>query len=777
MQHSQPPKRVRMQIRGLIQGVGFRPHVYRLALAGQLSGWVRNESDGVCIEAQGSESQLSLFRVQLVTALPELARIDSLVEEWIAIDQSPGAFQILASQTKAGPTSLVPPDLAPCSDCLREMRDPANRRFRYPFINCIQCGPRFTIMRSLPYDRPQTTMQAFAMCEDCQAEYTDPSNRRYHAQPIACSVCGPQIWFTQGKGEQCDCAGEQALTAFATAIAQGLTLAIKGIGGFHLVCDARNLSAVTRLRDRKQRPDKPLAIMLPDIQHVRMVAHCSDVEQALLESRERPIVLLNKLTNSAWPLAGGLAPDNPRLGIMLPYSPLHYLLMLENPALVMTSGNLSDEPIVWDNAQAVERLGPLVDGFLFHDRPIHAVCDDSVVSVTAGGIVVPIRRSRGYAPLPVKLSDAELASSVLAVGGELKSTFCLANSRYAFQSQHIGDMENLETVEALQRNLDTLQSMLAIQPDVVVADSHPSYLSTQWAREYTHAQNLPLLQVQHHHAHLAALACEHELSPTDPLLGICFDGTGYGTDGHIWGGELLLMQGTSFQRLAHLAPMPLPGGDASIRKPYRTALAYLKHIGSAWSHTLESVRACSESELKVLNQQLDRQLNCPMNTSMGRLFDAVAALLGVRQTVTYEAQAAMELESLATEALGSINNLAGPAYHFQWQAGSAMADIAPILRSVLNDLAGRVLHSHIALKFHLAVVDLIEQWAIAFQSLSTGQRIGLTGGVFQNGLLLDLTVNRIKACGLTPLMHRVVPCNDAGISLGQVWVARQSNFS
>lgn len=777
MQHESNQFRVRMQVRGIVQGIGFRPHVYRLAQAIGVSGWVCNASDSVVIEVQGTPLQLQRLRDQLTGELPELARIDSLLEQPLSTIAGEPAFEIRASQTTSGPSSLVPTDLAPCSDCVRELLDPSDRRYRYPFINCIQCGPRFTIMHSLPYDRPRTTMQGFALCTDCQAEYSNPLNRRYHAQPIACPACGPQVWFATKPGDASAATGELALQAFRHAIMDGQVIAVKGVGGFHLVCDARSVEAVERLRTRKQRPAKPLAIMLSAVEQVEQFAHCSQLERELIASRERPIVLLNKLARPTTRLAENLAPENQRLGIMLPYSPLHYLLVQNDQALVMTSGNLSDEPIVWDNAQAAQRLGNLVDGFLFHDRPIHNVCDDSVVMVTRDGHVVPVRRSRGYAPLPVTLLPQIRAAesrvkNVLAVGGELKATFCLATEHHAFLSQHIGDMENLETVDALQRNLVTMQTMLNVHPEVVAVDMHPGYLSTQWGRTYAADHQLQLVQVQHHHAHLAALACEHELAPAEPLLGICFDGTGYGTDGTIWGGELLLLKADGFERLAHLAPMPLPGSDTAIRKPYRTALAYLQSLGLARSDALPIVRACSATELGLLDQQLMRRVNCPLHTSMGRLFDAVAALLGLSQTITYEAQAAMQLEALAMTALDSMSALTGPDYRLDWELSSPAVDLASLFRQIMADMNDHVPLSHVALKFHLAVVELIAQWAVAYQSRTTAQRIGLTGGVFQNCLLLDLAVTKLRACGLKPLIHRLVPCNDAGISLGQAWIAR-----
>ena len=771
--------RVRLLVRGIVQGVGFRPHVYRLARAIGLSGWVCNASDGVCIEVQGTPPQLQQFRQQLTGTLPELARIDSLHEQPLPLVVDSPAFEIRESQTSSGPASIVPVDLAPCSECMREMLDPGDRRYRYPFINCIQCGPRFTIMHSLPYDRPRTTMQGFDMCADCRAEYSDPLNRRYHAQPIACPACGPQVCFTTHPGDTTAIKGEPAPQAFREAIMHGQVIAVKGIGGFHLVCDAGSVAAVERLRSRKQRPEKPLAIMLSCLDQVNRVAHCCEIERGLLASRERPIVLLKKISHPSLPLAENLAPDSSHLGILLPYSPLHYLLVQDDQALVMTSGNLSDEPIVWDNAQAVERLGKLVDGFLFHDRPIHNVCDDSVVMVSRDSHVVPIRRSRGYAPLPVSLPARATASagqvkSVLGVGGELKATFCLATEQHAFLSQHIGDMENLETVDAWQRNLATMQTMLNLQPQVVAVDMHPGYLSTQCGRAYAADHQLPVVQVQHHHAHLASLACEHQLALEQPLLGICFDGTGYGTDGTIWGGELLLIQADRCERLAHLAPLPLPGGDAAIRKPYRIALAYLQSLGIERSDALASVRMCDDAELRVLDQQLTRGVNCPMNSSMGRLFDAVAALLGLCQTATYEAQAAMRLEAVAMTALENMSALSGPDYRLDWQTSSPAVGLTSLFRQIIADMHDQVPLSHMALKFHLAVVDLIAQWAEAYQSRTTSGRIGLTGGVFQNGLLLDLAVMKLKACGLKPLVHRLVPCNDAGISLGQAWLSQEA---
>ncbi|RME45286.1 MAG: carbamoyltransferase HypF, partial [Caldilineae bacterium] len=665
-------------------------------------------------------------------------------------------FEIRHSESQ--PRAFVPisPDMCICDDCLRELFDPADRRYRYPFINCTNCGPRFTIIRNIPYDRPFTTMAVFPMCPACQAEYDDPLNRRFHAQPNACPDCGPQVEL-RVPGEESR-RGEEAIRGAQEMLAAGKIVAVKGLGGFHLACDATSDRALQTLRERKGRVDKPFAVMARDMDAVRRIARVSPAERDLLLSKERPIVLLKKRDGS--PLSELVAPGNRYVGVMLPYTPLHYLLLTPRlPVLVMTSGNYSEEPIVKDNAEALERLASLADAFLLHNRDIHVHCDDSVVRVFEGR-ELPVRRSRGYAPFPVKLPFE--VSSILAVGGELKNTFCLTRDRYAFMSQHIGDMENLETLQAFERAAAHFQAIFRVEPDVIACDMHPRYLSTRWAEE--HAAGRAVVRVQHHHAHVAALMAEHGLDGEEPVIGFSFDGTGYGTDGAIWGGEVLLADYRRFTRAAHLKYVPLPGGDAAIKRPYRVALAHLWAAGVDWDERLSPVAACPPVERGVLRRQLETGFNTVPTSSMGRLFDAVASLAGVRQTITYEAQAAIEFEALLAAA-------AEGAYRFDLQSAQSdlqfLIDPAPVIRQAAADARAGVPAPVIAARFHRAVADLILRVSLHVRRAAGLKRVALTGGVFQNVTLLALATNALRAEGFEVLTHRRVPPNDGGLALGQ----------
>lgn len=800
-----PIRRQRLEVRGLVQGVGFRPHVSRLAQKHGLVGWVQNDSRGVTIEVQGPAASVDHFLEAVASPLPPMAKIDSLT-----VSQRPllgeAAFVIVGSQATGAAHTTLAADQAVCAPCLSELNDPANRRYRYPFISCTDCGPRFTIVESLPYDRPRTTMHRFPMCDQCQREFDDPADRRFHAQASACPRCGPQVWFIPTAalgafhcerpepGHPC---GEHALAVFHAAIAQGQIVAVKGIGGFHLACDATSASAVERLRQRKRRGDKPLAVMMPDLAACRRVACVGAEEAELLLSPQRPIVLLDKrIDRAAAELPQAIAPGASSLGLLLPYSPLHYLLVQPGRPLVMTSGNLADEPIAWRNDQAAERLAPIADAFLFHDRPIAAVCDDSVVRVVDGQ-PLPIRRSRGYAPLPVPWPWPQPAANILAVGAELKEVFCLAGADGAVLSQHIGDVENLETIEALERNVTRFTQLFDVEPEIIACDMHPGYVSSQWAQQYADQRRLPLVQVQHHHAHLAALACEHGLADGETLLGFCFDGTGYGSDGTIWGGELLRLDGDRFERLAHLKPLPLPGGDACTRKPYRTALAYLWAMGIAWDDDLPCVQAGDERRRKLLRQQLERSLHCPLTSSMGRLFDAVSSIAGICQTVTYEAQAAMALESFAAPVLERCfrsstttlpacdvtiqrmqESLPGERYCFDFDldVGKGVG-FERLLRSVCDDRRAGISAQEIAAKFHLATAHLIAELGTAMCRRQNVARLGLTGGVFQNAWLVRLARRWLVERGIDVLVHRQVPASDAGLALGQAWVVHQRRAS
>ena len=764
-------QRRRYRITGIVQGVGFRPFVFTLATRLGLTGFVGNDSSGVFVEVQGPAATLDIFGACVQSETPPLAHIEQITFTALPL-QATHDFVIAHSQVDPTQRTLISPDQAICADCLRELFDPTDRRYRYPFINCTNCGPRFTITRDIPYDRPLTTMAGFTMCAACQAEYDDPHNRRFHAQPNACPVCGPQVslQLPQRQSTAPLPTGNPALLATQQLLAAGQIVAIKGIGGFHLACAATNDGAVALLRMRKSRIDKPFAVMTLDLEQARGFAEINSDEAALLTSRERPIVLLRKRSDYA--LSPLVAPGNPYIGVMLPYTPLHYLLLSEGGLatpfmpLVMTSGNLSDEPIVIDNQDALTKLNALADAFLLHDRPIHVPCDDSVVRVFQGR-ELPIRRSRGYAPFPIRL-PFQVETPVLAVGGELKSTFCLAYDDHAFLSQHIGDMENLETLDAFSRAVDHFTRIFRLTPQLIACDRHPGYLSSRWAESYrvAHDSMPPVVKVQHHHAHLAALLAEHGLRGDTPLIGCCFDGTGYGDDGAIWGGEVLLADYRQAQRVAHLAYVPLPGGDASVKRPYRTALAYLWAAGVAWDERLPPVAACSPVERGVLLRQLESGFQTVPTSSMGRLFDGVAALAGIRQVVTYEAQAAIELEAFVMADAGTTPYVFALSSTLPWQI-----DPAPVIRAIAADVLNGVPLPLIATRFHLAVAELIVTLATQLRATHGLTTIGLSGGVFQNVQLLQLTFDCLQIAGFTTLVHHRVPPNDGGLALGQALIA------
>jgi hydrogenase maturation protein HypF len=774
--HLNPCIRRRILVRGVVQGIGFRPYVYGLAQRFGVTGLVGNESSGVFIEIQGSLEVVDAFQNALVDAQHPLAVIDAILAEDLApIDER--GFEIVASRQDARSTPVMA-DIATCDACIRELFDPADRRYRYPFLNCTNCGPRFTILRDLPYDRPQTTMSVFPMCAACEAEYHDPANRRFHAQPNACPVCGPRLWFVLAAraAEAADRPtdpdgwpqGDQALALAQAVLSDGGIVAVKGLGGFHLACDATNELAVARLRERKGRVDKPFALMIATLELALTYAEIDEDEQGLLLGRARPIVLLRRRVErtDSRPLAAAVAPGNSFLGIMLPYTPLHHLLVGDRP-LVMTSGNLGDEPIARDNAEALHRLAPLADALLVHNREIHVVCDDSVVRVFQGHDT-PVRRSRGYAPFPVRWPAGE-GPIVLAAGGELKATACLAKPPYAYLSQHIGDMGNLETLAAFERAQEHLRLLFRAEPAVVACDTHPGYLSVAWARRFAEERSLPLLPVQHHHAHVASLMMEHGLDGSNPVVGIIFDGTGHGPDQAIWGGEVLLADYRGFRRLAHLKYVPLPGGDAAIRRPHRVALAHLWAAGLPWADDLPCVAACPASERRVLRRQLERGSQCVPTSSMGRLFDGVSALIGVRQAVSYEAQAAIEMESLCR---GEDES---PKIPFGWDIEDDKEMLvfspSPILRQIVSERSRGTRQRDLAYSFHLAVADIIVELARRARAQTSIATVALSGGVFQNILLSRLAVERLRTNGFDVLVHRKVPANDGGLALGQAAVA------
>ena len=749
--------RRRFEVCGLVQGVGFRPFVYVTASELGLTGSVANTPAGVLVEVEGAPDAVSELHHRLAHAAPPLAVVEGVTET----PQRPRGgtgFTIEDSATGAGRT-LASPDVATCDDCLRELADPADRRHRHPFITCTNCGPRFTIITGLPYDRAATTMAGFAMCEACRREYDDPADRRFHAQPIACPDCGPTLELA---GDGLRAVGDDAVRRARELLADGRIIAVKGLGGYHLVCDARNESAVAELRRRKQRGDKPFAVMVRDARVADGLVTMDPAERLLLTGSRKPIVLLARRV--AERLGASVAPGNPDLGLMLPYTPLHVLL-IEAPgtdALVMTSGNLSGEPIVTDDDAARERLSSIVDAWLLHDRPIHVPCDDSVARFV-GGAELPLRRSRGHAPLPIALPfDVE---PVLAVGADLKNTCALASGRYAWVSQHIGDLDDLATQAALTASEAHLEELTGVRPETLVADAHPGYRSSRWARDHAVGRNVRT--VQHHHAHVASVMGEHGLGADDTVLGVALDGTGYGTDGAIWGGEMLVAGYKSFRRAAQLSYVPLAGGDASVLRPYRMALAHLWAAGIPWSDDIPAVAACPETERGVLAHQLSTGLGCVPTSSMGRLFDAVSSLVGARHTVDYEAEAAIELESLARSV-----PLAEP-YRFQVRAQNGcpvLADPAPVLRAVVDDVRRGEPAAEVAARFHAAVATLVADLADHERRPTGIDVVVLAGGVFQNALLLDVSTQLLEARGFRVLRPRLLPPHDGGIAFGQILV-------
>jgi len=739
--------------------VGFRPHVYRLAQSLGLTGFVGNDSRGVFIEIEGDPSAVESFQSRLRANPPPIAHIDTIDTQPIPIQNSV-AFVIVESEQHPNAHTLVSPDIAICDDCLRELFDPSNRRYRYPFINCTHCGPRYTIIHDLPYDRPYTTMSPFTLCDMCAREYHDPADRRFHAQPNACPNCGPHIEYIENSSTLFR---DEALNAAQAALQTGKIVAIKGIGGFHLACDATNNAAVERLRARKGRYEKPFAVMVRDLMMIRSIAHLWHSAKYLLLEHDAlacPIVLIPKIKNS--PLADSVAPGNPRVGVMLPYSPLHHLLMhdLDMP-LIMTSANRSGEPMIIDNAAALNELAPIADAFLLHNRDIYIPCDDSVILAVDDGRIdaVPIRRSRGYAPYPIKLPFT--VPPLLAVGGELKNTFCLTDSDHVFMSQHIGDMENLATLESFDRAINHMIRLFRIQPQAIIADMHPAYLSSQKAQALANERAIPLITVQHHHAHIASVMAEHGLDGSHPVIGFSFDGTGYGTDGTIWGGEVLIADYDHFERAAHLREIPLAGGDAAIKKPYRAALGHLWAAGIAWDDDLSPVQAVSDEERRILHAQFERGINTVPTSSMGRLFDAVASLMGGRQTVSYEAQAIIEMESWLTHTESPYT------FDILVRDNGLLIDPAPVLRAIITDVRAGEPRGNIAWRFHTAVADIIAELARRIRVERGLNTAAFSGGVFQNAALLTLLLDRLQQQGFTVITHRLVPPNDGGLALGQ----------
>ena len=756
-------ERRRLRVRGTVQGVGFRPFVYRHAVALGLSGHVYNDNQGVVIEVEGPGPEVAELCRLVSESPPPLARVDAL--EWTELPpegRDPG-FVIRTSDDHGPAAAPVSIDTGTCAECVADITDPANRRYRYPFTNCTNCGPRYTIVKSVPYDRPATTMSEFAMCPDCQREYDDPADRRFHAQPNACPVCGPQLMMWTGAGERL-ARGDEALSRAILLLSEGSLLAVKGIGGFHLAADATDDAAVAELRRRKARDEKPFAVMVPDVQAAHRLCLLDAAGEAALTSGRRPIVLAPRRPSAeAVPqLAAGIAPGLPELGLLLAYSPLHHLLVggVGRP-LVMTSGNRSDEPIAHDDADALERLGPLVDALLTHDRGIHIRCDDSVARQTPARLQL-VRRSRGYAPEPLPLL-AVARRQVLAVGAELKSTVAVAKDTMVVASHHLGDLEHPATSTAFFQAIHHLCHLYGVSPDVVAHDLHPEYLSTKWALD----SDLPTVGVQHHHAHIASCLAEHEFA--GPVLGVAFDGLGLGLDGTLWGGEFLVADLSRFERVGHLRAVPLPGGAAAIRQPWRMALAWGWHsLGKDGAEALGP--ELDERWPAVLRLVQSPGPHAPLTTSAGRLFDAVSALLGLRREVSYEGQAAIELEALAR----TIAADAAPAYpapEVDRSAGVAVLDPAPLVALVVEERRRGVPAAVVAAGFHRALGEATADLAASLAGQRDLATVALSGGVFQNARLTQVVEDRLRSRGLAVLVHSAVPPNDGGISIGQAAVA------
>ena len=768
-----------ISVTGVVQGVGFRPFIYGLATRLDLLGWVYNTSGGVEILVDGQSSNLEKFIQSLTLEKPALAKIDAVrVEE--APRQSFSSFEIRESQSMEGDYQPISADIAICADCQRELFDPDNRRYLYPFINCINCGPRFTIIREIPYDRTKTTMADFPMCIDCLADYNNPLNRRFHAQPVACPECGPfmELRETHPQSSNLDSLifsieyRNFAVFKARRLLREGYIVAIKGLGGFHLACDASNSSAVAELRRRKGRAGKPFALMAANLKVIESICAVSDEECELLTGREKPILLLEKKTLTTlqtFRVTEEVAPSMDSLGMMLPYTPLHHLLLNQTdpvlacepvpPVLVMTSGNFSEEPIATNNEEALHKLSPLADAFLLHNRDIHIRCDDSVLRVDKHATVY-LRRSRGYAPYPVQITFD--SRPTLAVGGELKNTFCLTRDRYAFLSHYIGDMENAEIYESFEQGIQHLLRLFRVQPEIIAYDLHPNYFTTQYAKRLNSQQ----IGVQHHHAHIASCMADNGLE-NRRLIGLSFDGTGYGSDGEIWGGEILLASYADFERFAHLEYLPLPGSDSAIRHPWRIAVGYAYALNLDISH-LPFLRNIDKPKIRIVKQQVDKKLNAPLTSSMGRLFDAVASLLGVRNEITYEAQAAIEMEVLSRPFISSA--IAYP-HLLEETSDGILIRLRDVLKAIIHDVQRDVPSGLIGACFHKTITQMSVDICKLARAKTDLNEVALSGGVWQNQILLDLVRNELEKDDFVVFFHRQTPTNDGGLALGQAVVA------
>ena len=754
------PQRQKIIVEGIVQGVGFRPFIYQLAVRFALAGSVCNDTRGVTIEVEGEADVLSRFLVAIQNEKPPLAVIQSVDVEALPLKGCTG-FTILQSAADETRRAQISPDTYVCDDCLKELFDTADRRYRYPFINCTNCGPRYTIVTGIPYDRPLTTMADFPLCAACQDEYHDPTSRRFHAQPIACPECGPELQLLDAKAQAVIV--QDPLTETIHRLKAGQIVAIKGLGGYHLVVDAANPAAVTELRRRKQRDEKPFALMARSLSVVEKLALVGDEEARLLQGVERPIVLLQKRAEHK--LAENIAPDNRYFGVMLPYTPLHHLLLQETfEVLVMTSANLSDEPIAFEDHEACQRLNRIADAFLIHNRRIHTRTDDSIARVMADRPLL-LRRSRGFVPRAIALPHE--APSILAVGAELKNTLCLTRGDRAFLSQHVGDLKNLEVYDSFRQTIAHLQSILEVQPEKVAHDLHPDYYSTRYALEES---GLEPVAIQHHHAHLASCLAEHGVE--DPVIGIILDGIGYGADGNIWGGEFLVGDLSRYERVGHFRYQAMPGGDLATKEPWRMALSYLLSVYGEIPDGLKVFDVIPDKELHLVEQATLKGVNAPLTSSCGRLFDGVAGLLGLRQRASFEGQAAMQLEMIADPS----QTRAYP-YQFTADEGRMIFDPLPMITAIMTDLSDGRPVAEIAGSFHFSLALMIEEVCVQIRQETGLARVVLSGGVFQNCLLTTMSLARLNSAGFEVLTHSLVPPNDGGLALGQAAAAAKSRVS
>lgn len=780
--NSHPSARLKVAVRGAVQGVGFRPFVYRLAKELSLNGWVNNSVEGVFLEVEGRRADAEQFLQRLEAEKPPSSSIQGLQASWLAHAGYKG-FEIRPSDSNGDKTATVLPDIATCPECLREILDARNRRYRYPFTNCTNCGPRFSIIQSIPYDRQNTSMSPFTMCPECLAEYEDPLNRRFHAQPNACPACGPHLELWNRDGDTLF-GGDEALRAAAQAIRRGAIVAVKGLGGFHLVAAASDRSAVDRLRQRKQRKEKPFAIMFPSLAQVKGACEVSALEERLLCSPEAPIVLLRRKCESEPEISDLVAPGNPYLGVMLPYTPLHHLLMADlGFPVVATSGNLKDEPMSFSETEALLRLGGIADLFLVHNRPIVRHVDDSIVRVMMGREMI-LRRARGFSPLPITLTPEKQKSgpqSVLAVGAHLKNTVALSVGPQVFISQHIGDLETAEASRAFRGIISDFQKLYGASPEIIMADMHPDYPSTRFAREKTTSGSPGCATVQHHVAHVLSCMAENRLVP--PVLGVAWDGTGWGPDGTIWGGEFFEVTDSNVERIAHFRPFCLPGGEAAIKEPRRIAAALIYGLSRRVTpEGLASANVFSSRELATLGTMLERKLNSPSCCSVGRLFDAVASLIGLRQRIEFEGQAAMDLEfaiggirtneayplpCLTVEGLSEADASLAPGSKKEYQNPRLLLDWFPLIDAILSDCQHSVPPGEISARFHNALAESV----VAVARRAAHPRVALSGGCFQNRYLTERTISRLREEGFQPYWHQCVPTNDGGIALGQIAAA------